>query len=370
MKLIPFQGLFPKSNLIADLDSFFSNVKYNYNQIVENGFYDKDPSEGVYLYQIQGKKNSHYGIVAAVDIQDLLNNKILPHEKTLAAKEQEQLQLTLERKAFIKPILLGFKPFKGFKDFAEKQIKTKPDVELILKSKKEIHRFWKINSGEELQLISKMFKKKVSKSYIADGHHRCSISKILWNQSQNQTVPYKIESILTVLMPFDQLVINDFNRAIELGSDIQASYFMAKLSKYFKIKELKSKAKPKKKFEITMFIDEQWYLLSWKKSVLKKYGKKHKVLLDYFLLNEVVLKKILCIEDVRNHDGIKYIPGVEKFKGIYKAAKTMTTPAGMMLYPLSDKEICYYADNEKILPPKSSYFEPRVVNGMLVQELK
>ena len=370
MNLIPFQGLFPKTNLIADLDSFFSNVKYNYSQFVENGFYEKDPSEGIYLYQIIGKKKSHYGIVAAVGIDDLLNDKILPHEKTLAAKEQEQLQLTLERKAFIKPVLLGFKPFKGFRQFAETRIKSKPDIEQDLKSKKELHRFWKINSGEELELIAIMFRKKVTKAYIADGHHRCSIARILWYQSQKQMVPFKLESILTVMMPFDQLVINDFNRVIDLGSQIRPAHFMALLSEYFTVKILKSKKKPSEKYKITMFIDDQWYMLSWKKEILTKYKKKHKVLLDYYLVNEIVLKKLLGITDIKMHSGIKYVPGIERFKGIKKVAKDMVNPVGLMLYPLSDKQICYYADNEKILPPKSSYFEPRVINGMVVQEIK
>lgn len=370
MKLTPFQGLFPKTNLIADLDSFFSNVKFNYPQFVDNGFYEKDPSEGIYLYQIVGKKRSHYGIVAAVAIEDLLNDKILPHEKTLAAKEQEQLQLTLQRKAFIKPILVGFKPFKSFKDFAETRIKTKPDIEQELKSKKETHRFWKINSGEELELMSKMFKKKVEKSYIADGHHRCSVARILWYQAHKKMVPFKMESILSVMMPFDQLVINDFNRVIDLGPQIRPTHFMALMSEFFKIKILKSKTKPKQKFTMTMFIDEQWYLITWKKSILNKYKKKHKVLLDYYLINEVILKKILGIEDITNHVGVKYVPGVEKFKGIKKEANTMVNPVGIMLYPMTDKEICYYADNEKVLPPKSSYFEPRVINGMIVQEIK
>ena len=370
MNLIPFQGLFPKTNLIADLDSFFSNVKFNYPQFVENGFYEKEASEGIFLYQIIAKKNSHYGIVAAVSIQDLIDDHVLPHEKTLASKEQEQLQLTLERKAFIKPVLLGFKPFKGFVNFAEERIQTKPDIEQKLTNKNELHRFWKISSGKELELVSKMFKKKVPNSYIADGHHRCSVAKILWQQSQNKMVPFKFDSFLAVLMPFDQLVISDFNRVIDLGVQMRPAHFIATISEYFKIKILKSKKKPTKKYDLTMYLDDQWYELRWKKKVLKKYNKKHKVLLDYFLVNEIMLKKILNIEDIRNHEGIKYVPGVEKFKGIKKASTDMVNPVGLMLYPLSDKEICYYADNEKILPPKSSYFEPRVINGMVIQEIK
>ncbi len=370
MNLIPFQGLFPKIKLIADLESFFSNVKVNYPQFVGNGFYEKEASESIYLYQIIGPNLSHYGIITAIDIKEFLNNSVLPHEKTLASKEQEQLQLTLERKAFIKPVLIGFKPFKSFRTFAENKIKTKPDLEQKLKSKKEIHRFWKISKGEDVEMVSNMFKKKVSKAYIADGHHRCSIAKILWNQSSKAMVPFRIESLLSVLMPFDQLKINDFNRVIELGTQMRPVQFIAALSDLFKIIPLKSKQKPSKKYEMTLFIDDMWFRLKWKKDIIAKYKKKQKVLLDYYLLNELVLKKILQVADVRSHEGIKYVPGVEKFKGMKKESRNMLNPAGFMLYPISAKEICYYADNDMILPPKSSYFEPRVINGMIVQEIK
>lgn len=369
MNLIPFQGLFPKIDLIADLDSFFSNAKYNFRRYVENGFFDKDPSEGMYLYQLESRTTSHYGIIAAIDIMDLLEDKILPHEKTLAAKEQEQLQLTLERKAIIKPILIGFKAFKSFDNFVKEKFKSAPDLEQKLTKKKETHRFWKITNGEEQELLVKMFKKKVPQAYIADGHHRCSISRILWYQSQKKMIPLKMESLLSVLMPFSQMKIYDFNRVVELGEEMDPVVFMARLSDYFNINVLEKDTKPSNKFEITMLMNGSWFQLTWKKSVLKLH-KKEKVLLDHFLLNEHILKEILDIKDVREHPGIVYVPGIDKYKGLKKAIRGMDNGVAFMLKALTAEEICYYADNEKTLPPKSSYFLPRVINGMIVQEIK
>ena len=114
MKLIPFQGLFPKMDLIADSDSFFGNTKNRYPKFNSNGFFDKDPSEALYLYHVENPYGTHFGLIVTLDIMDLLDDKVLEHEKTLAAKEQEQLQLTLERNAFIKPVLVGFKSFPAF----------------------------------------------------------------------------------------------------------------------------------------------------------------------------------------------------------------------------------------------------------------
>jgi len=368
MKLIPFQGLFPKMDLIADSDSFFGNTKYRYPKFNSNGFFDKDPSEALYLYHVENPYGTHFGLIVTLDIMDFLDDKVLEHEKTLAAKEQEQLQLTLERNAFIKPVLVGFKSFPAFDEFVKEKMKEDPDQTVRLKKKKELHKFWKISDGEQIERIIKQFEEHVPQTYIADGHHRCSIARILWYQSSQKMINLKMESLLTVLMPLSQLKIHDFNRVVELG-ELDYFSFMAHLSKYFKIKSISQKAKPNRKYKMTMIMADKWFELSWKKSVLKKYGKKKHVL-DYFLLNEFVMRKILNIPDIRDHDGIYYVPGVDKFKGMINAISKMENAVGFMLYPMEMKEVCYYADNKMVLPPKSSYFLPRVVNGMIVQELK
>lgn len=369
MNLIPFQGLFPKTDLIADTDSFYGTAKYNYRQYLDSGFFERDPSEAFYVYQIKSAKYSHTGIVATVDIHDLINNNVLPHEKTLSAKEQEQLQLTLERKAIIKPVLLAFKSFKTFRNFIDARTSTPADIEQSLKKNKEVHRFWKINDGADVQLIMKMFKNKVSKSYIADGHHRCSVSQIIYNQSKKKAIPLGINSLLAVLMPFTEMDIHDYNRVVELGKNLKPIELMAKLSEFFKITLLSSQQKPKEKHTLSMLIENRWFMLRWRKAVLNQF-KNDKVLLDYQLLNEMILKKVLKIKDIREHPGITYVPGPDKFKGIKKAMKDLENGVAFMLYPMKPNELCHYADKGKTLPPKSTYFHPRVVNGMIVQELK
>jgi len=368
MNLIPFQGLFPKTDLIADTDSFYGTAKYNFNQYLASGFFERDTSEAFYLYRIKSNKCSHTGIVATVDIQDLLDNSIIPHEKTLSAKEQEQLQLTLERKAVIKPVLLAFKAFKAYRSFVTTITKLPADIEQFLKKNKEVHRFWKIREPEDVALIVKMFKDKVPKSYIADGHHRCSVSKIIYNQAAKNTIPFGIDSLLSVLMPFEEMEIYDYNRVVELGQTMKPVELMASLSEIFKITKLDQKRKPKEKFSMTMFIGDRWFHLKWRKSILNEF-KNEKILLDYQLLNEVVLKRVLKIKDVKKYPGIIYIPGPDKFKGIKKAMKTIKNGVAFMLYPMTAEELCHYADNGKTLPPKSTFFHPRIMNGMIVQEL-
>ncbi len=368
MNLIPFQGLFPKTDLIADTDSFYGTAKYNYRQYLDSGFFERDPSEAFYVYQIKSEKYSHTGIVATVDIQDLIDNNVLPHEKTLSAKEQEQLQLTLERKAIIKPVLLAFKSFKAFRNFVKTKTESPADIEQKLNKNKEVHKFWKVSDGADVQLIMKMFKNKVSKSYIADGHHRCSVSQIIYNQAAKKAIPLGIKSLLSVLMPFEEMDIYDYNRVVEVGNTLKPFELMARLSDLFKITQLESQQKPKEKHSISMMIEDRWFMLHWRKSVLNEF-KNEKIILDYQLLNEMVLKRILKIKDVREHPGITYVPGPDKFKGIKKAMKNLENGVAFMLFPLKPNELCYYADKGKTLPPKSTYFHPRVINGMIVQEL-
>ncbi len=369
MKLIPFQGLFPKTDLIADSDSFFGNAKYKYPKFHANGFFEKEPSEALYLYQVENPYGKHIGIVATLDIMDLLDERVLEHEKTLGAKEQEQLQLTLERRAFIKPVLLGFHSFDEYQKFIRSKTKPDADVTIKLKKKKETHRFWKITQGSEVEELIKMFAQHVPKAYIADGHHRCSIARILWYQSYKEMISLKMDSLLTVLMPFSELKIHDYNRVVQLNEDLSYIDFLVRLSKYMNVKPIKKLSKPAKKHEMIMSIDQSWFKCTWKKSILKKH-KKEKYILDYALLNQYVMAKILNIVDIRDFPGITYVPGVDSFKGIENAISKVEKGVGFMMYPLTSKEMCYYADNKKILPPKSSYFLPRIVNGMIVQELR
>lgn len=177
-----------------------------------------------------------------------------------------------------------------------------------------------------------------------------------------------MKAVLTVYFPFNQLKIYDYNRVIEVFQDMTPVEFIVSLSKYCNIKPLRSASKPKMKHEMTLYIQKQWYKLKWKKKILQNYSKAD-VILDADLLNRYVLFKICDILNVREDKRISYVDGISGTAAVSAEVNQNEYRVGFCLFPVSAKELKSTADSKKTLPPKSTWFEPRIKNGMIVKEL-
>jgi len=176
-------------------------------------------------------------------------------------------------------------------------------------------------------------------------------------------------SLLCAFFPSDELEIYDFNRIVEGLKNVSLTRFMAGLSEVFEIKFLESAAKPKKKHEITIYVNNEWYSLKWKKEILKKY-KNQKVILDANLLDEHILKPIFGIEDIRTDTRIKYVEGVKPIQEIIDKTNKVEGRVAFCIYPVKMEELLLVADQNKVMPPKSTWFEPRMKNGLVSQDFK
>jgi len=174
--------------------------------------------------------------------------------------------------------------------------------------------------------------------------------------------------LLTAFFPVDQLEIYDYNRIVDASGDITMTQFMAKLSKVFEIDMLEKPMKPKRKHEIVMFLNKEWFLLKWRPEVLKQY-KKQKIVLDASLLDEKILKNILGIIDVKTDTRIKYVSGTEGIETIRVKTLKSDSRVAFCLYPAQMSDLLTTADLGGVMPPKSTWFEPRMKNGLIVQEL-
>ena len=267
----------------------------------------------------------------------------------------------------IKPVLLAYEGNKDINLFiAKEMVSLRPFFKLDFEESHESHTLYAITDGKKVAKLQKLFKEKVKKCYIADGHHRVSTSSILSKGSHLRKD--QLNSLLSVYFPFEELDIYDYNRSIKLQEDMTEAQIVVGLSKVFKISELKGAAKPKKKHHITMQLGKTWYLLKWKKRIIEKYNSDGLVL-DADLLNRYVLDDILQVEDIKADLRVKYIAGTLGTSVIEKLALADHRRVGFCLYPVTKKELKYIADNGLHLPPKSTWFEPRIKNGVIVQEL-
>ena len=369
MTIRPFQAVYPNTDYIASNDAFFGTVKEEYVSYKKSGFYIKASQESVYIYRIQTKHRSHTGLVACTDINEYLNGNIKKHENTLSAGEQRQMYMMMNRKSIVKPVLLIHPRVKKLNDLFEKYIKEhEPFYTIHFESENTKHMLWEVSDGDAIEKIQQLFDNKIPETYIADGHHRCSATALLYTRLKKKKKVNPYETILTAFFPEDQLEIYDYNRIVDALEEVSLTQFMAKLSKLFYIDFLEKPAKPKCKHEITMFLNKEWFLLKWKPSVLKKY-KNQKIVLDASLLDEKVLKDILGIKDVKTDVRMKYISGIEGLKSLIKKTQKLETRVAFCLYPAQMSDLLTTADEGGVMPPKSTWFEPRMKNGLIVQEL-
>jgi len=297
-----------------------------------------------------------------------LDNKIKKHENTLASKEQQQLQLMIKRGAAVKPILLTYPTVDAIEKIVTQQIKKiKPFFSVSFEDSSEKHTIWKIEEGPIIQKIQDIFAKKVPHAYIADGHHRSSTSALMAKKMKKKNKVGHYDQILAAFFAVKELSIYDYNRVVEGLDDRTMARFMAEISRIFDIKILKKPTKPRRKFELTMLIGEEWFRLKWKKEILSKY-KKEKVLLDASLLDKEVMKNIMKIKNTKTDNRITYVEGPKGFEHIAKRTRKNENKIAFCLYPVVIDDLFKVADAGEIMPPKSTWFEPRVKNGLLALE--
>ena len=366
MKIKPFQAAYPKVELITSPKSFFSSIKHQYNEYWNNGFYNLLDGEGYYVYQIKTEAKSYTGIITLSDVTELKKGRILKHEKTLAAKEQNMMHLLLQRKALVKPVLLGFKSNKAINQILQKTTTKKPLVKINFKMVDEQHTVWAVMDKKLVAEITEQFKK-IKKSYIGDGHHRSTTVRLLSETRKLGAEARKYDDLLTAYFPFDQLKIWDYNRVMNITGIMSLPELVVELSRYFEIVKLEKAAKPKKKHQLTFYIDSKWYRMTWKEKYLAT--KKDELLLDSALLNNYIFGKILGVEDVRSDTRIQYYGGTQPLEKIEQSANKKEMGLGICIYPVSVKELTSIADKGQTLPPKSTWFLPRLRSGMITNNL-
>jgi uncharacterized protein (DUF1015 family) len=367
MHISPFIASYPREELITSPTSFFSSIKYNYNEYRVNGIYREFEQPGYFAYRITTGGKTQTGLLTMTDVKELKNKRVLKHEKTLAAKEQTMMHRLLQTKALVKPVLLTYKPIKAIQNILDEVTQSEPLLNINFESEDGIHQIWPISDQKTVDTITKSFSK-VGKSYIGDGHHRSTTMQLLSKTKELGKEAKKFRRLYTAYFPYDQVTICDYNRVVDISEITSLPEFIVALSKYFDIEPLAEQAKPKKKHHVTFFIDNRWYLMKWKKKYLSKKSKQS-VLLDSALINKHVFEEILGIADVRDDTRIKYFGGTLPLKKMEMSSQKRNIGIGICIFPVSVKELTAIADQNQTLPPKSTWFLPRLKSGILAKNL-
>lgn len=370
MRIRPLQALFPNFDYVASPDSFCADAKDLFREFQQNGFFEKNPAEGMFVYEIEAPARRHLGLVAMNDVRDFFEGNIRKHENTLHEKEQQQMQMFLRWKAVLKPVLLTYPPVPAIGEWLENFAAAHPPLFAArFEREDQTHRVWLVADPADQAALQGLFARCVPRTYIADGHHRTSTVALLYERLREKKAVFDFSQLFCAFFASDQLEILDFNRVVHLPSDWKAAQFVVKLSRLFELDLLTEPRKPREKHELTLLFHGEWYSLRWRPEVLASVGPGN-IALDAALLDAFVLRDVLGIRDVRTDARVAYVEGARGLEGFRRAVGERTDRAGFLLYPVSFADMMSLADAGEVLPPKSTYFEPRMKSGMLVKRLK
>jgi uncharacterized protein (DUF1015 family) len=346
------------------LDKRFKGVAHKYQDFKNEGVFLEDEKKAFFLYEIQTKNQSFTGIVCGTSIEDYKNNIIKKHEDTLQYRV-ELFKDYLHQTGFnTEPVLITYPDHLEINLWISEKKKEHP-IYNFSTTNKEKHTLWRVDTEAEINWLQQQFET-IPELYIADGHHRSASAELLYDQEKhlgNQKLNY----FMSFLIAESNVKIYEFNRIIRDLNGHSKEDFLEKLTDHFILKPKEQELwKPQSKFEFGMYLDGNFFALFYKQetknpSILEN--------LDAQILYDKVLQPILGIEDLRNDERIEYIPGKQSILTIKELVDEGEFEVGFMLFPSDISEIKALADNNLIMPPKSTYIEPKFRSGLMVYEL-
>ena len=354
----------------VSLEKRFKAVANKYQDFKHDQILIEEEHPVFYLYEIQSKGQTFTGIIAGTSVKDYQNNVIKKHEDTLQYRVELFKDYLHQTNFNTEPVLITYPDSVEINTFIALRKKSKPVYEYST-TNKEKHTLWKIDTQSEVDWLQEHFEN-IPNLYIADGHHRSASAELLYEQDKhlgNENLNY----FMSFLIAESNVKIYEFNRLIRDLNGLNKEEFIKRLSENFIIKAKDQEIwKPQNKFEFGMYLDGSFYALFYKHNNNVISSEDEKSILDNLdaqILYDKVLFPLLGIEDLRNDERIDYIPGKQSISVIKDLIDEGEFEVGFMLYPSDINEIKALADNNLIMPPKSTYIEPKFRSGLVVYEL-
>ncbi|WPC41960.1 DUF1015 domain-containing protein [Clostridium sp. JS66] len=351
----------------------YEKAKENLNGMIDKGIFVQDNQACFYIYRLIMNGKAQTGIVGCVSIDDYINNIVKKHEHTRQDKENDRINHVNTCDSNTGPIFLTYR----YNDKVNNIINTWTEKEPLYKFVAEDgveHIVWTINDNNAINSISSLFKN-IDNLYIADGHHRAASAIKVGIKRREENPNYKGDEefnfFLSVLFPDSDLNIMDYNRVVKELNGFSNEEFMDKVSEKFNISmyEKEEPYKPDCKHTYGMYLDGKWYKLEAKEGTYNDQDIVKR--LDVSILQENLLKPILGIKDPRTDDRIDFVGGIRGLKELERrVAEQQDEGVAFSMYPPSMEELLDVADAGEVMPPKSTWFEPKLRSGIFIHKLK
>ena len=344
----------------------------NFTLWQRNGWLIQDEKPCFYIYAQTMKGRTQYGIVGAAAVSDYLNGIIKKHELTRPDKEEDRMVHVRTNNANIEPVFFAYPAVKEVDIIVSRVVKKqKPEYDFVAEDGIG-HQFWIISDETTVLQIEQLFTVKVPFMYVADGHHRTAAAALVGKERRDKNPSHRGDEeynyFLAVIFPDNQLEILDYNRVIRDLNGQTAEQLIARLEENFVIKDKGSKTyRPRKLHNFSMYLNGIWYSLTARTGT---YNDDDPIgILDVTILTEKVLGPLLDIQDLRRSKRIDFIGGIRGLGELKRRVDSGEMKVAFALYPVSMKQLITIADTGNIMPPKTTWFEPKLRSGLVIHKL-
>lgn len=350
-------------------DCVYEKADQMLREKILEGKFVQDPTPCFYLYELTMDGHSQTGVVGCASIDDYRNNVIKKHENTRADKEEDRIRHVDTCSMQTGPIFLAYRAKEDLKEKIGELKKQAPVYDFV--SEDGIgHRVWVIDNDSDVAMIEEAFGK-IPAIYIADGHHRCASAVKVGLKRREQYPDYTGEEefnyFLSVIFPDEELRILDYNRVVKDLNGMDAATFLTRIEEYFAVeKKGQSPYRPMEKGTFGMYLENEWYGLSAKEEIKSEDAVEG---LDVSLLQNDLLDPILGIMDPKTDKRIDFVGGIRGLGELERRVHTDMKVAFSM-YPTSIAELFAVADAGRLMPPKSTWFEPKLRSGLFLHEIE
>jgi len=366
----------PEVDLPVDVDLHsdvvYNKAKENLRKLITDGFFVQDKDEYLYIYAQTMWGKTQYGIVACAAVEDYMNNIIKKHELTRPDKEEDRMNHIRVTNFNAEPVFFAYPDHPELKSITSKIIIGKPENDF--KTSDGVgHQLWVISDLSIVKRILEIFKNDIPFTYVADGHHRTAAAALVGNERKKKNPSHtgkeEYNFFLAVHFPAGELTIIDYNRLVKDLNGLSVSQFIEKLKTNFLVEEKgKEIYKPSKLHNFSMYIGGTWYSLTAKPGT---YNDNDPIeCLDVNVLSETVLTPVLNITDLRKSTRIDFVGGIRGLGELKKRVDSGEMIAAFALYPVSMKQLMDIADTNNIMPPKTTWFEPKLRSGLVIHNLE
>lgn len=336
-----------------------------------NGWLQQDEQENYYLYAQTMNGKTQYGFVLCAHVDDYMNNVIKKHELTRRDKEEDRMKHVRKTNANIEPVFLAYRESEPLAALISKYAAQEPEYDFIAPIDGFAHQLWVIGDLQDQAIITEEFAK-MEALYIADGHHRSAAAALVGAEKAKanpaNTGNEEYNFYMAVCFPADQLTILDYNRVVKDLNGYTKEEFLKALNKNFEVNLQGPVAyRPQEMHEFSLYIDGLWYSLKAKEGT---YNPSDPIgVLDVDISSRLILDELLDIKDLRSDKRIDFVGGLRGLDELKRRVDSGEMKMALALYPVSMQQIMDIADSGNIMPPKATWFEPKLRSGLVIHKL-